>query len=500
MAIHRSTSHHSSDSWSRCDPDQYSNLYDVRRRADVKLEPIAATRPVHKDTLEISHDKLKEEALNRLRHTSKYVIAQNGFMRIGKYLFLAVALPPYFAIYGLPRWVFIEGLPSLFSFSLWMWKKLQNQTEKQIHIGMKKVIQMAQFVQKVVQVMLQPLVHLALQIRQRIRRFRDHSFHLIKKARAKINLSFPFPSLKLALNERANDIRHFLSRTQEKWEKKKEKMALQMQQGGQWIKDSPHLISEWAQCQFQRFIRQVISSRCQWKNCFQASDQWAQKGTNWISGYVHTCFKILGQPFVLTYHAYKTHMQPFFQKIKEFGKKNERKLEDFFRRYHRQVYAFLESQQVKLKHLSSERFLSSVAFHPWLKKLHVIVQKWLKKCLFHSLTRKICRGGLKCYVSCVNVFLITAKMSLDALSKTQTLSMKCYQWVCFFIQSGSKSALAVLVIGVSWFQKGALHVLYYFLLFLTISFILLVWALESLGSYSNDLVSAFSLALRKRSR
>jgi hypothetical protein len=134
MAIYRA-----SDSLSRCDPNQYSSIYDVRKRPDIKHEPVAATRPIHKDTIEISRDKLKEEALNRLRHTSKYMIAQNSFMRIGKYLFLAVALPPYFVIYGLPKWILVEGIPAIFSMSLWMWKKIQHRTQKQIEVANRKV-------------------------------------------------------------------------------------------------------------------------------------------------------------------------------------------------------------------------------------------------------------------------------------------------------------------------------------------------------------------------
>ena len=85
----------SSDSLSRCDPSLYSNIYDVRKHPDVKHTVKAtATQPTHRDTIEISRDKLKEEALNRVRHTSRFVIAQHGFMRVGRYLFLAVAFPP----------------------------------------------------------------------------------------------------------------------------------------------------------------------------------------------------------------------------------------------------------------------------------------------------------------------------------------------------------------------------------------------------------------------
>ena len=85
---------HTNDSWSRCDPNSYAGLYDVSK---LKIRPsLEAVKPtIHKDILEINADKIKKEALDRLRHDSKYLILQNSFVRIGKYLFVAVAFPPY---------------------------------------------------------------------------------------------------------------------------------------------------------------------------------------------------------------------------------------------------------------------------------------------------------------------------------------------------------------------------------------------------------------------
>src|ERR1051325_11606615 len=103
MAIYRP-----SDSLSRCDPNLYSNIYDIRKHPDVKPSVSAVTAP--KDTIEISREKLKTEALSHLRQPGKYLIAFNSFMRVGKYLFLAIAFPPYLMLYGLPKWIIIEGL------------------------------------------------------------------------------------------------------------------------------------------------------------------------------------------------------------------------------------------------------------------------------------------------------------------------------------------------------------------------------------------------------
>ena len=54
----------SSDSLSKCDPGSYSNIYDARKRPDVKNHRVTPSASVQKDTIEISHDKLKKEALS----------------------------------------------------------------------------------------------------------------------------------------------------------------------------------------------------------------------------------------------------------------------------------------------------------------------------------------------------------------------------------------------------------------------------------------------------
>lgn len=499
MALHRSTGNSTFDSCSRCDPNQYSSLYDVRKRSDIKLEPIAATRPIHKDTIEISRDKLKEEALNRLRHTSKYVIAQNSFMRIGKYLFLAVAFPPYFIIYGLPKWICIEGLPTLFSFSLWLGKKIQDQMEKHIQSGTRKVIQMAQFVQRVMQVMMQPFVHLALQIRQKFRHFQNHSLRLMKKATKRVAQTVHFPRLTLTFAQRVNDMRYFFSKADQKWCKKKEEISLYVQQTGEWIKNSPQLILSWGQFQFQRMIRHTLSLVHPWKNRFEISQKWAQKGSEWISNQVDRCIEMINSPFAFVYRYYKRFLQPNLKKTRGVCKRQWQKIDNFLQRQHQRAFAFLLVQQEKLKRLSSERFLSFLSIHPWMNQLHSVLQNGVKKCLFHPITRKVCESVFKCYSFFVNLLLYAGKIGLHALSFMKSAFIKCWNGLRAIIQSVSNSIKTFLIIALRLFQKGALYALYYFLLFLTMSIILLIWAFQSLGEYTSYVFSTLSLTLGTKS-
>lgn len=497
MALHRLKGNSTSDSWSRCDPNQYSHLYDVRKRTDIKQEPIAATRPIHKDTIEISHDKLKEEALNRLRHTSKYVIAQNSFMRIGKYLFLAAALPPFFLFYGLPRWTIVEGMPALLAFSLWMWKKIQGQAEKQIQAGNRKVAQLMQFVQRVAQVMLQPLVHLALQIRQSIRRFRDRSLHLINKMNAKVKQSFHFPRLNIIFNQRMNDVRHFFFKIQDKCFKKKEEVSLRLHQGIRWVKNCPQLILEWGQFQFQRLNTKMLSLIDPLRNRFETSQKWAQKGTDWISNRIANCFKMFTKPFVLMHRLYKAYIQFHLKKLKETCNQKWEKVENFLQRRHHRAFAFLQAQQDLLKRLSSDRFLLFIAFHPWMKKQHSHLQNLLKKCLFHPATRKMCDGVLRGYSLSINFLLQLGKIGLHALSYAKSFFKRCFSGLRGIARSMSTPIYSFMEVALRLLLRGGVYILYYSLLFLTICFILLMWAFHSLREYTSYLFSTFSFNFRK---
>lgn len=277
MAINRP-----SDSMSRCDPSLYSNIYDVRKRSDIKHEPIYATQPTHKDTIEISRDKLKEEALSRLRHTSKYVIIQNSFARIGKYLFIAIAFPPYFILYGLPKWIIVEGLPAILSMYMWVWKKVQQKTKNRFDAGIHKVVQLTQFMQKMAQhVLIQPIIRVILEFRQRILRMRENIHQTFKQIYEKSKKIFNLPGVKVSEGLKRLQIK--LAQVRKSLQQQVETVATRVQESFQWIKQSPLLFLGWGQTQIQKFNEQAVSWRNSWKQRIQTSQQMAQRTTNWIS-------------------------------------------------------------------------------------------------------------------------------------------------------------------------------------------------------------------------
>jgi hypothetical protein len=71
---------------------------------------------------------------------------------------------------------------------------------------------------------------------------------------------------------------------------------------------------------------------------------------------------------------------------------------------------------------------------------------------------------------------------------------------CNLVQStitiAGQSVLSVLKVGQKTLRKSAFYALFYFLLFLTIAFILMIWGMRLLGNYTSSLFLNFSLKRR----
>jgi len=101
------------DSTSRCDPP--SMLYDTIRNPNAPKTPPRQEIVIGKDTIESTQQRLNREVQEkfegvgrRLPHESYVAVVQ-----VGKYMFLAIMLPPYLCIYGIPRWLLIVAIPEV---------------------------------------------------------------------------------------------------------------------------------------------------------------------------------------------------------------------------------------------------------------------------------------------------------------------------------------------------------------------------------------------------
>jgi hypothetical protein len=488
-----------SDSLSRCDPTLYSNIYHVRKNPDVKIQPVFVNKSISKDTLEISHDKLKEEALNRLRHTTKYTISQNSFMRIGKYLFLAIAFPPFLMLYGLPKWILVEGLPAIFSMSIWMWKTVKQKSQKQVDTFTHKVVQLMQFIQQIAQrLLIQPIVGLTLEIQQRIRRTREQVRQLFQNIKRRTTVALAKPSLKIS--EKFKQIQHKLSHVKEKIGRQAQTVAAQFHEALQWIQKSPQVFLGWGQMQVQRLNERALSLSARWNKSIQTSQQVAQQTTHWIS---HQCLRSWGKikgSFDPLISLYRQEILPQWIKLKEACKGKWQQTRDFFHQKHQKALTALQRKQEKLKNLSYLNAVDRLFGRVWVNKLPLSFQKWLKKWLYHSFIRAFCDQMIKIYILFAYYFIQAARHVLKALSKGTAFVFRAQHKLRLLIVYATQKGAVFLKLGLRALRLAAFNTIYYSLLGTMIVAILSFWGMRLLADLTGKLTQRISHMTRSLMR
>lgn len=108
----------SRDSMSRC--EEPSMLYDTVRNPNSRPIPKKIDLgEISKDTIQSTQHRLNRQMLEKLESMG-FKLPHDSFVavvQVGKYLFLAVMLPPYLALYGIPKWLLLIALPNLFNFA-----------------------------------------------------------------------------------------------------------------------------------------------------------------------------------------------------------------------------------------------------------------------------------------------------------------------------------------------------------------------------------------------
>lgn len=93
--------------------DNYSNPYDYRNVSHPGVIQRRAEQYANsKDKLIPAQRKLEMELMQK--YFQKIPQGQFVLGKLGKYGFLAIVLPPYFLLYGLPNWIMMQALPTIF--------------------------------------------------------------------------------------------------------------------------------------------------------------------------------------------------------------------------------------------------------------------------------------------------------------------------------------------------------------------------------------------------
>ena len=489
MAIHRA-----SDSLSRCDPNAYSNIYDVRKRPDIKHDPNGAPQPIMKDTLEISRDQIKKEALNRLRHTKQIVVPQNSFMRIGKYLFLSIAFPPYLLVYGLPKWIIVEFVPSLFSLSVWMWKKVKENTKTPREIVAGKISQAAHYIKQALRSLIQPVVHLVLEIRHGIERMRKNIYQFFQRlpngVKERIKNAVNFPRLKAG--EIFKRMQKRMSQVKEKSFQKIKEVSIRFQEGILRLTQSPQVVLEWGQLQFQQWHNRMASLSRPLANRFRSSQQLALQATNWIFKQIHEGRESIKRNLKPLAAFCREKLKPRWHQFTRTCQTKWRQMRDFMQQKHQKAAAFLHQKQEKLKKLSFQQFKDRLFSHPVMNYLPEWMQRWLKKLLSHRIAQRLYEQGIKVYSFILSALLKASAVLMKGIFTGSGSVLKAWSWFLPYAKNGSQISLHVLSLGWRISRKFFRHGIYYFLLFSTMGGILFIWGLGALGDLMMSLKTKFS--------
>jgi predicted PurR-regulated permease PerM len=121
----------SKDSLRSC--DLYSNPYDARLQSHPALIKQRAQRFDPKDTMTCAQAKLEKDIFQRLQSLPLGKLMIIG--QIGKYLFLAIVLPPYIFCYGIPKWLLTEGLPKVYDVTTRIVRRISDKISDVAHRG-----------------------------------------------------------------------------------------------------------------------------------------------------------------------------------------------------------------------------------------------------------------------------------------------------------------------------------------------------------------------------
>lgn len=91
-------------------------LYDAVRNPHAPYQPPKISISPSKDTLESTQQRLQREMLGKFQNKGLELPHESyiAVVQVGKYVFLAVMLPVYLCIYGIPRWFLVTALPLFF--------------------------------------------------------------------------------------------------------------------------------------------------------------------------------------------------------------------------------------------------------------------------------------------------------------------------------------------------------------------------------------------------
>lgn len=159
------------------------DLYAVIRNPNAPKPPLKNSMDTL-EKIETIQSRLEKEAMEKLQGSylklpnEKFVVVA----RVGKFVFIALTLPPYILLYSVPKWVLLEAFPLLFTFAKnglhkmqktllqnWMAQKLAGLKEGMGAVG-KKVGEYFSWINRTAKALFAHLTHPFVALAQRLMR------------------------------------------------------------------------------------------------------------------------------------------------------------------------------------------------------------------------------------------------------------------------------------------------------------------------------------------
>ena len=319
---------------------------------------------------------------------------------------------------------------------------------------------------------------------------REHALQFFRRGIGKAKTSLHLPGLKLF--EGFKHLQNRMLQMREKLSQKAQNAAVKMQEALQWVADRPQVFLGWGQAQLQRLSPQHLFRSAALKSRFQTSEKFAHRATDWIcTQFNHGMRGIKKRCVEPVVNFYIQQLQRPWQQVKNICKGSWQSTRDFFHQKHRRAYAFFQEKKEKLKHLSSLHLIHYLTSHPWMSRLPLRLQHWLKRFLALAVVRAVCDAGIKVYVFVMHSLLQGATYSLEAFSKAIQMTIRGFDRMRECVKKSSQFILNALQIVQRTIRTFILRALYYSLLFAMMSLIIFMWGIRSLG----DLMSALTMQL-----
>jgi len=491
MAINRSQ-----DSMSRCDPESYDNIYQVDKHRDIKSTHTQVGK--YADTIERS---ASTEAMNRLQRPSENMVFQPSvlFRRIGKVVFLTVAMPPYFLLYGLPKWILTEGIQVLTVAMTWLANGLKEKAEKPLKIITQKLNLFVFLLQTFTKRLIKPVAELGIQLRQF---FQSVAQRAIKSAQ--LIFAAPKKIIQKVLRMSQELVSRVMENFQRGWVNTKEwtkNQALlfnsKVREGLNWLKIAPQVLSGWSSSK----LKSLNSIQASWAkklvSKFQTSSKAAQKCTDWVGkqlGVVGELFKKAGTPFASFYERFiKPLMHLFIKALKSGANKSG----DFFNNRKKRLLLFLENCQSKIKAVTPQQALDKLLPSSFLAKLPLFIRKILIQLKENRVTLTLFRLGLQATrFTVVNLSLLAQKM-IEGISTFASKAKNCFLVLKERIKFLSKGTRETFNSCAKKTKNGSKTGFHGSLVLICMAGILLAWGFEALGETSTRWFSKISFFSKK---